>query len=89
MKKNKNNKDMSTHIAYFFQEWTDVDENTSLSMQDYINGGWDAGGTEGDKWIGRAMTAGETVETTPDMIVMENPLPKTGFTPPTPPFKPW
>lgn len=81
---------MSTHIAYFFQEWTDIDENTSWSMQDYADNGYDNGQDgEGNKWIGRALLANETVETAPEMIVMESPIPKTGFTPPTPPFKPW
>lgn len=80
---------MSTHVAYFFQEWTDIDENTSQSMQDYVTGGYESGETEGNKWIGRELAPNETVTTAPEMIVSGNPIPKTGYTAPTPPFKPW
>lgn len=39
----------------------------------------------------RELTQGyqDTEETAPEMIVAGNPIPKTGYTPPTPPFKPW
>jgi len=73
---------MSTHIGYFYEQATDIDQNTGLSIQDYIDSGWQTGETEGSKWTGRQLTAGETPETTPDIVVEGNPVPKNGYTPP-------
>lgn len=78
-----------SHVAHFYGNAADIDQNTGQSIQDYIDGGWQSGETEGNKWIGRELEFGETVETSPDIVVNGDPLPKTGYTPPTPPFKPW
>lgn len=77
-----------SHVAHFYDNAADIDQNTGQSIQDYIDGGWQSGETEGNKWIGRELDGGETVETSPDIVVNNEPLQKAPYTPPSVPTPP-
>lgn len=79
-----------THIAYYINSLTDIDENTGKSMNQLIAEDGFSHGTDNEahEYIARPLAQSETVESAPDIVVNSNPIPKTGYTPPSVPTLP-